>query len=571
MSMKFSSNALFLTFLGIWVISISLFGFHYGWLDDVYFQLSLTGTISDFQNDNLVFYFVGLSKIMSFLYRQLPVLPWYGIFQMIFIILILLNLSKIYGLISQKKAINKQVLFAVFVAIYIAFILRWLIMPTFTYTGILLALTGLLSFLYINKNKANKNQYLFSLLSILLGFLIRIDTGCLTIVLVLISWGILHFSLKNKGFYFKVLAPLAIIGFVLSVFFIFSDKETKEFIKRTKYVRIYIDGLNFNDQVLSEKDSILKEAASRWFYYDEEQFNESTFKSIGVPSFGKLLLKSRMQENLNYELHKSIRYPKNYLPIKNWKIEILFLLLIQIGAIILSRKNGKVRYRILLSLLFIWSAIIFITVFNKMEDRVLLPVITCFIFLLLLSKSQSSDSGNLRVYMFLLLFSTIPLTFLRLPNLLKSLNQKRYEISQKSEIIKELNKEQEKIIVFDLFSLSILHQSLFHNITLDKSNEYIVWGESGFHDFSGHRNKLKSICNEINFSNFYECLGKHDDVIFVYSNQRADFIKKYALSIYNQNLDFVVNELNQKRISSLNYSFMWFPLEFNYYKLQVQE
>jgi hypothetical protein len=207
----------------------------YGTTDDFILDSWLNGTYTgDFERDS-IFISSYASNFFSLLYTLNNVIPWYSV-----ILLILNYISVIYIITQIKKNENISVSNYFILLTLIFFFLIWsYIRITYTATGIILAIAGLISFYYSIK-QVNKKLRFSSVFFSFLAFAIRPES---LIAAVVFFYPIFIFSFYNhKAFLKKSLILLGSIFLIYALnWFIESNQqdEFKEFRTWSKEVQSF--------------------------------------------------------------------------------------------------------------------------------------------------------------------------------------------------------------------------------------------------------------------------------------------------------------------------------------------
>ena len=194
----------------------------YGTTDDFILDSWLNGTYTgDFERDS-IFISSYASNFFSFLYTLNNVIPWYSV-----ILLILNYISVIYIITQIKKNENISVSNYFILLTLIFFFLIWsYIRITYTATGIILAIAGLISFYYSIK-QVNKKLRISSVIFSFLAFAIRPES---LIAAVVFFYPIFIFSFYNhKAFLKKSLILLSSISLIYGLNWYIESKQQDEF------------------------------------------------------------------------------------------------------------------------------------------------------------------------------------------------------------------------------------------------------------------------------------------------------------------------------------------------------
>ena len=559
------------------VVIMVVMGFHFGWLDDVLFELNARGTISDYHNGDLLIYWKGFSHVFAGLYAWKPEVPWYGIILLVLMLMMHVNLALFLSRLASVEIKRGWIVLAG-VLIYLGFLLPYCTAPTFTSTALFLAGSSLINLWSSDQfAKSSRRLTIYLLFTLSLGILIRYRVALL-VLLVLLPFGMhaIYHTRKNMRSLATLMSPLLVAASLFILFNLFESQDNKVYRDKVSYIRPVMDGFNYDQRHtdwvdLSEKDSILLMAARMWFIGDDTFFNRSYFETVGHINLLHPDIRQDWKLNLTQEWEKADRYPDEYLLYFNWKRELFILLILNlvllIGPLLMSARPSIRAWLIhCLKPAFFTAIVLIIAVLYKIEGRVLIPMIVLFTLIFALETLRMMPKKRwIRLAPLVILLVSIVIL---LPDYWKAGNNKKAEVEQKRAVIADLNARfSGKIIVFDYYTSWLLHGNLLEYVPLSDKNQYAIWGEPGFDYFKQYRSYLETICDDISFNGFYNCLKERQDVIFVYSEQRVSLIEGYAEILYQNDLKFK-KIAEESPLQYLEYSYLWFPMELNYYELE---
>lgn len=565
-----------IVFGALFAATIGFLGFQFGWLDDVLFELNARGTLSNFHNGDALIYWKGYACLFGWLYGWKPHLPWYGIVHLLLMVWLLANLAIFLARwVPANIPFPRRVLAGAL--LYIAFLLPYCNAPTFTTTSLFLTGLGLINLWGGRTTGAGAPWTFYHLLSMAAGFLIRPRVALLIVIALLpfLVHAILR-DFRDKRAVAVLVSPLlVVVGLILS-FKALESPDNRAYREKVAYIRPVLDGFNFSRQYedlrgLARRDSIIMMAARTWFTEDEAIFSKEYFETIGHTDLLHPDVRKNWKRNLAQEWEKAGRYPRDYLLYLNWEKPIRLLLLLNLGLLLLPffSRNKPGPATLLLHVakpLAFTFLVLLVAVLYKMEGRVLIPMALVFTAIYAREVHRYMPEGS-RWLTGLMLYLMLSAAIL-LPDYWKGAVNKTHEVAVKRNIIADINHRfHDKVVVLDYYSSWIIHGNMLEYVPLSDRNRYAVWGEPGFHYFRKYREYLGTLCEDISFLGFFECLKDRDDVVFVMSEQRAVLIRDYARLLYGLELDFKPIDDGQT-ISRLKYSYLWFPMNYRYYVIE---
>lgn len=566
----------------LFIITYFTFGFYYGWIDDVIQMNYLRGiglakpAKQMFTNQVLV------SKLYHYLYQIGPHIPWYGYFAFFYIFIATTQLVFILS-IAFRKFYEKHFLFFVLLVSFFYFIfwIDFVVLISFTKTAILLVGLSILSLDFAIKDKFSKSERWILVFSnsilLLLGVLNRTEVLYLWIVpLMIYVW-----RYKSIEAY-KVVALLIVL--TMASFYILksqTDAELQQSIRKIAHIQNVTDGKNTwhipFDQLV-EKDFLYKSA---YYYYwpDLSIISDEQLHKWGPEKVYSLANLKNLPTKLKYEVGRAYQgYSKEYSKRLNWWFD--FILLSTLNFLIcifiwFRNKRGNVQLLVhhTLFLLAIMGLLLLVFLFYKLESRVVLPSMVLVTLVSFITISKLNNFKTDRQFKWILALVCVPIVLYQVGSYRLVAADRYNEEVLKKKFISEMNYNYDsKVILFDIWSLSLLHSSFFESIQLNPSNRYISHFESWSNFVPGNIAALNTICPTTNFVSFYECIAEDKDrfVFVMTKNHRLTFIAEYAKKMHSYELEFE-EIFPESALSRIHYSFMPHKFDFGYFMLRKFE
>ncbi|MCX6266790.1 MAG: hypothetical protein NTW16_05460 [Bacteroidetes bacterium] len=356
--------SILLTVVCIYFILIRLiFGFTYESNDDPAFENMLRGVYWNTPISNFYFYYRGIALVFIWLYQYFDIgVNWYGIS------LITGNMIAclLFSIIILKKTGNYY-LVGLFFLIY----LQSTFLVSFTRVSILLSFASLLTFVWAGLFRHKKMVLLFSLLSFLWAFLMRPNAGILSMALI-VPFLFTHEALTTK--FIKNLAYAFIpvlIGLIISNSVSrFQDRDFTRMLNQAATVTFPILDYGYPVKVSDEKQKALLFEIQNWFFFNVETISPDHLKYFkntpinSIPDATKVL--SRLIDIGRIIFYKPIFF-----------FLILAFLIFYVRFKLYTLLNS-------IMLLYFLGLILSIGILLKVEYRVIIPVISIFLFFVFL-------------------------------------------------------------------------------------------------------------------------------------------------------------------------------------------
>lgn len=419
--------------------------------DDVVMLLFASGKYSGTPEPHLVFinYLYGL--FLTFLYSTYSKIEWYTV---VFAIVHIISLSVItWGIIKTNKKTLYKLLF---LAIYYALEVRFILLFQFTTTSALCALGGVV----LICSKINFQRILGVLLFVLAG-LIRFDAALL-VLLVLSPIFLQHIIVNHK---WTISRPILFMlsALILLLVFKFIDYRSYQSNEKWKYYQEYNKlrgAINDNPNALDIM-SDLHSGISKSDYELVLNF----FVDPKVIDLKKIGLLNQQLKQVNHQSKIANIYPS----LRKYTL-MLFLLIAIWGMAFISLKVEMSKLVMFFSLVLFFFALCFISLEGSLKYRVFLSALLPFIFIMFITIGGFNKVLYRRIFM-LLVFSFVILFSFRTYKIWKSNNNWRNtQFTQQYTLLNQyLQNENNSIVPFGS-SLSIEYYNPF--------NVSKVWNEN---------------------------------------------------------------------------------------------
>lgn len=537
-------------------VAIMLFGYHWGWIDDMYINQTINQTF--YARPSLTtFYYSFIAEFLMFLSSIIKNVNWLLTFNLviiscIFSIIWLIFLKPIY-------LINSKLMYFFSFCFSFVFLFESILTATFTTISLLLLGVSSIAFLYFKKN-----NYIF-LLFFVIAILIRFETSFLLVPIL----GVYY--LKEKKLKRSLILLFVFIVVLISIKInVRSNGDLEDFITYAPLITNSLDNHNSKDyQEMSEIDSARSLAFFSWFQGDYESIlNEKFRKELSVhPAFSiKTLKKALLKIKTEYK-KACCRYNENYTPYRNWLLKgiigYFFLSIIAIYFFTIQDTNKSKYFNIVIWFTFT-TTILTTIVFFKMEYRVFYPLLIVSYLVLFVLNKNKIDNSFLKKAIILMLF-LIPFRFIEYSNTSFHL---KLESKNKEVFQKELKtKFKNKMLLFDFLTISFNSPKVFDNTSFsNENNTLLIYGEVYSNFMTSHKNHLSKICISHEIVPFFKCLyQKKSEVIFVFTSYRVKMYELYFKEVYNLDLKFKKMENCSNALNSIEYSYVWNKIDADYY------
>ncbi len=557
------------------VIAGLLFNFHHGWIDDVYYMACIKGDVMHVGTTSFFYYFNNLtSPLLYKLYQSFSAVNWFGWLFFIYTLISVILFNTLLHRHFHKKE-NTSIYIALSFTFFFAILLECVQLQNATRTGVLL--TGLSVILIIDhfsEKRKSIGVLIFLIIVFVLGFNIRNAVSALLIPLFSLYFVCFRFR-SRSSLVATVMVTITILSSLFVISKLFTDEEKNAMTFRKHLVNI-VDGFNGQspDEILSSGDRefyIKGKAVYYWFLADFEHITDEDFlNKLGPKSpFASKSFKQHLR-SFNDEVYKARKfYSKEYCNSLNWywKSIMIILLSLVIPLLFFFRTGWRHIFPHYVFILGCVGTLAFITLFWKMEDRVLNPYLILILMITIVEsiRTAKTHSQSIKTPLFLVILLLTIIVFFRLPAYKNIQETKKEEVLIKRNIMSELQTHfADKNVIFDLYSCTILHDFALNSVKVsEKWFSYIeIWNMSSKNYLSFLDDKVG--CHDVPC--FFESIAsKSDDYMFYFLKDRIDLIEEYLKTIYNIDIQFT--EIENENINKLQFSFFWMPLELGLYQI----
>ena len=392
---------------------------------------------------------------------------------------------------------------------------------------------------------ANKRgSYLFNIACFTFAALIRPEPPALNLVvwLPIAGLGILHGVPLKK--YVVLVLPIVIItglSLVLNTSFNQTDRNYIEFRKYQFSLFDFqqpISSLN----MANEKDSIIFEVCHKPFFADDKQINQAFFKRVGIlpldktvssiPYYFKNLASGPAKIILG--LQKLMAY--------NPGLSLLYVLYLFAGIVFVFYQAPQNLLWYLLSQLFPIVLSLAITALMKMENRVMVPLLWCFLIQNLawcatLAPDTFKTAGK-NAYAHLFIAALIlPLFCLDGSKVQGRWKSKKAELVAVTKLANDINSMPEKVIVVNENSLSKFYLRPFDVQQRFIQKKPIVIENFMLYFLPGYKQYMQSVCGSSNIDDIIKFLELNkQNVLMLGQPEKMELLKSYVSIIYG--IDF---------------------------------
>ncbi len=542
-----------------------MLGCYFEWFDDLQVLYLLNGEVI---NDPFNFFYFTVhnfnSNIFALLYK-IDGVNWYGISMYLLLFASILNINYIlYHVINPQKLKGFLLFFYLSIVLFLAFLVENTYLINFTRTGLLLYFSSfiIIALLIKSKRKFRNKTFIFAYFGILffIGFNIRPPVSLLFLPICgIFLFTLFTFKKAVRFNLFMIAGVLIYASFSWITLGKAHKKDVKQVFKTEKYIVNVLDGANADIDIdISSQDSIKIAALKAWYFADQDTLlNQDFLQKIGKSHPFRKNVINNWQTNFKEELEKAkSNYTEKYLPQLNWYnktvslliILVLLPLLFFISQAISLKTMGKLYLFFILCVAYIF----FVTILNKMEDRVLAPFLI-FLFLALIVHVKHSEVKSKEILFLPLIVILGIIGGSRYFNYQAISKQRKADLKMKEEIRSEIKRNfSNKYVYFDFFTLNILETSPFKDVNFPDN-----W-ITGIEIWNRYSENVTSINETIGCQDwpcFYiEASKRKNDFVFFFKSDRVQITKDYYKLVYGIDLRFKKVSRNLL-INDFHYSF----------------
>ncbi len=525
---------LIVSFLLLLISSLTV-PFYFETGNDVFSKLIASGTFTGVPEGVISSYgsAVLLSDLYAALYRCVPNVPWFDLFNLLFNSVVVAHAWILLKPIWAQKQIGLSLL----VIAIILLLGQNIILSEPTRIGILLSGTSLM--LLFTNSKPDTVLKVIIQLFVIIGFLIRIEAGILAFVLLQMI-GFLYapcrksFILQNLPLYFAV-----------SLLLIFINIPRNDAEERYLSIRPYQFSLwDFYPEhehlnLENYSDSVKLLTSKQFFLADEQGLSDDFFERIGIVAVDKtpVYLLNYFQ-NPVVQKNKFLNYAEVYL--EDFLLFIILWLTVFITTVVFSRNKIKCIIIFLLGL----SSLIALAFFMKMEERLFYPLICLNILALITFNLVDVFKSKISLWM------SILYSFIFLISVIQVVKRTSLFYKEKSIVVKELSAIKDKlkavpdssIVLINLTTLVHWDGRYFEKTLFSNSLRLIPYDNGLMFSQEGTRKLMQKYfdCHE------FECVSKaslrYENTYFISDSSRLALMERYLSAVYS--IDFDVEKIN---------------------------
>jgi len=408
-TLRKSSLIQFITILGLLVFAFNLqnvlrnYFAIYGTNDDYLMNAMLDGRYSGSSNFHITYINEVASFLLATIYKIVPTVPAYGIF--LSLILVISLISPIILQVKQNKNYNLKLIISWSVSSII--ITNWFVLnPTFTSASMMISSLGyFILFIQIN-NKFSKRVFIFVVLLLLLGYLLRVQgfqsSSLIWLPLILSSLGYQSLYKKinyrifiNRFTFFVSIAPIFLVTYVnLNL-----DSEWKDFYEFNKKrgsieTTTRINYLEANKSKLNIEDELLAKLQN-FTLIDQTDFKSEILADLITKSNSSQGISGLINPVVDVQLRAQSLYKYGGL--------IALMLLLPIVSSLLSARNRIYYLHLGLLTSLILFSFYYVLSIAKIEERVVIPLIlNLWFFAFAFLDGKQVKGGKISLFVFLI-------------------------------------------------------------------------------------------------------------------------------------------------------------------------
>lgn len=288
-------------------------------------------------------------------------------------------------------------------------------------------------------------------------------------------------------------------------------------------------------------DSVKLEAAQSFFISDEAELSPEFYNSIGV-----IPLEKSLGSFEDYFVGFDLRIAKaldvwHHLLIEQTTFFVAYgLALVFVILLLAANRLGKGLALLLLMQLWFWAILIGVTVFMKMELRVMAPLITLglitltlFPVLLLRPDWQDRKANAILLGLFGLIF--LWPTYLKTQELRESAANYHIGCQNMQAFKAELKQPrfEKSIMVFHSFAWQMLYADLLDNNEFAHNTNFLAIDNGEMYMYPQFKKAMEKCCGGYGVGQLAQYLvGHKSQVVFVSDEARMDLMKRYIETVY---------------------------------------
>ncbi len=495
---------------------------------------------------------IGLTYALKDLFQWKPGIDWYGVIVASGYCFLLFQISQLIPLIYSglKKTAGKWLTIALLFCIAVFFsenLFLW------QFTRLSLLLSGLSLFRIWMDIRAKENPAPYSRSSYLLNVICFTYAACLRpepAVLNLVIWLPLAMLDYVNGASFKkytaFIPPVLIIGLLSVIVNHPINEADSNYLAFRKYQFSFFDykqpvsSLKIN----TAKDSMIYTAATTAFLSDSANLNTAYFKRVGI------LPMDKTPSSIPYYFHNlssgpgKIKRALEKLTIGSPGLTIFYFLCMLCGfAVVYAGGRKKLLWYALSQL---WPIFLFlgVTVFMKMENRVLVPMMWCFLIQNLvwcynLANDNRVSSKMTTMFAIIIMLIAAPAVKLDASKIYSRWTAKKHEEKEADKLAVSIHSQTTHIIVINDNACSKFYIRPFKPSYSFPGKKIICLNYFQLFWLASYGPYMESVFGKRDLPGIMEALKQRkNDVTFVSKINRMEFIENYLKVVYNMDLPY---------------------------------
>lgn len=571
------------------VICYWVWGMFYNEYTDKFFTAYVDGSF-DSGTPKAVFYNYGyltaISQLMAWLYGLWPAFNWYGI--VVQCIMVLTTTGFLFLLQSLYRSADR---------------LRWAVVLTgvgllpFWVYHVTLYRTTELAFLAFGISSlvlvlsftervgatmgSLRTVRVYFLLLFLLSTLVRVEPILMSSI-IWVPYGLIAWKRKaTRRSVLKVLLVTVIgVGGSYALYMSTIGPGSAMFKERRVYNYTIWDFGQAEEHLnlTSAADSIKLQAARQFFVSDKDEMNGAFYQRIGI-----LPLEKSLDAIPGYLLDIKLRVAKAIniwkgLLVEQWVMFAAAVILF-IGASLLLLLNGRQNQWLFLLSMQLWFYLVLfgVTIFMKMELRVLCPLLTLDMVAITSLVFLWVDGLDTKLSTTILLLTMISLAMIGVGRLQEMRSVVAdYQLGAKNirafkaELLAE---HHDKTIIFNSIAWQLLRADLFDNNELQATMQLLAFDNGELYMYPTYDKTMRQWCGSDHLKDIAEAIvDKKDEILIVSTLDRMQLIEDYLLIVYGVELN-VMPVFNDSALSKPRYSDKMIPSyldhhDFSYFVVQ---
>ncbi len=540
-----SAMLLHLLCYGIW-------GIYYSEFSDRFFTAYVDGSFSGGIAKPIFYnygFYTALSHLMAVGYNMLPQLNWYGVFGETFMLFATAGFLWIAYAYWHTIA-HMRIIAAGLILLLLPFWTYHIVMYRTTELAFLACGIGILglvvSYLPIVMQRIPKllQVRVFFTVLLLLAVFIRLEpTLMCTVIFLPYGLWVARQGKARVGLFKVSLVVLPVFAGAYMLYLGATGPAEKMF----RDTRVYTHTLwDFGQdehlfQLKTAVDSIKLEAAQTYFISDEQALSPEFYESIGV-----LPLEKSLGSLGDYFVGFNLRVAKainvwHSLALKQPLFFIAYTLALFFALVLLGLNHQNKKLLLILAMqLWFWAILFGVTVFMKMELRVMAPLLTLGLVSLTLFPILLMPEGWMgrrfnRSFMLLSGMCLLVPAVLKTQELRQS--AANYQLGKENMLAFKAELKQPqfegRIMVFHSFAFQLLYADLFDSNEFAREENFLAIDNGEMYMYPQFKQAMTTYCGGYGVADIANYLVAHkEQVVFVSDSARMDLMERYIETVY---------------------------------------